>query len=303
LVPPGRGKRERLNVRSLVPCSLMCSLLVCLYPAVCPGQATGITRKHHPWGRFEPGAWKLVHVLTESFDENETLKSTTETRSILEAIEKDGATLRIEVTVKVGGKRFKAEPQSVKQGFHGELVSQELKQTDLGSGEVVIQGQAIPCKILQLELAGPANKTVTKIYYSDTVEPYVLKRESVKTDLESKVPLSETTVNVVALDVPRRILGGIAATAHVKAVHKHAKGTTTTLAVTSMDVPGGVICHTSKQLDESGRLIRRSSLEMIDYGLDVQRDRVGLFHRRRPSRLRPPFRFSPLRWKPLPDGE
>lgn len=281
----------------------MCSLLLCLQPAVCLGQATGITRQHHPWGRFEPGAWKLVRVVTESFDENDTLSSTTETRSILEAMEEDGVTLSIEVTVKVGGKRFEAEPQSVKQGFHGELASQGLKLTDLGSGEVVIQGQAIPCRIQQLAFAGPASKTVTKIYYSDTVEPYVLKRESVKTDLEGKVPLSETTVNVVALDVPRRILGGITNSAHVKAVHKHAKGMTTTLAVTSMDVPGGVICHTSKQLDESGRLIRRSSLEMIDYGLDVQRDRVGLFHRRRPSRLRPPFRLSPLRPQPLPDDK
>jgi len=290
-------------VRSLVLYSLVFSLLTALDPAWSAAQQGGITRKHHPWGRFEPGAWKLVRVETETFDENGTMSSATETRTILEDVDEDGVTLLIEVSVKVGGKRFDAQPQRVKQGFHGELANHDVKVTDLGAGRVTVQGRNLPCKIQQLEYTGPGGKTTSKIYYSDSVEPFILKRETIKTDPQSKTPLSETTVDVVAMDVPRKVLTRIRNTVHVKAVHTNANGTTTRLAVTSGDVPGGVICHTSKEVDNSGRLIRRSSLELIDHGLDVDRDRTGLFQRWRPGRLRPPRRLLPLRPKPSADDE
>jgi hypothetical protein len=53
-----------------------------------------------------------------------------------------------------------------------------------------------------------------------------------------------------------------------------------------MDVPGGVICHTLKEVNNQGCLIRRTSLELVDYGLTPEQDRGGLFHHRRPGRLR-----------------
>ncbi len=100
--------------------------------AVCASgmaQETGITARLHPWGRFDPGAWKLVRVVTETLDEHGQVVSTNsaDTKTTLVDIDDDGVTLEIQTCMEVAGKRFQAEPQTVKQGFHGELVGPNLK--------------------------------------------------------------------------------------------------------------------------------------------------------------------------------
>lgn len=276
-------------------------LLVSLLSAVGAAQETGLSRRHHPWGRFQEGTWKRVRVITETFNENETLVSTTEIRTTLKEVTEEGVTLRVERVVEVGGKPIPSEPQTITQGWHGELASRDVKVTHLGAGEVTIQGLRIPCKVQQLEVTGPASKTTTKIYYSDVVEPFILRRESVETDLEGTTTLGETTVEVMEVDVPCRILANIIRNSfHVKAVHKDSKGMTVTVAFTSTRVPGGVIRHNSKQFDPDGRLVRQSSLELLDYGLKVGEDQPGRLGHRRPVRIRPPRRFAPYRLEPPP---
>lgn len=283
--------------------SLMLWLLVSLFPAAAGAQETGISRRHHPWGCFQEGAWKRVRVITDTFNENETLTSMTEMQTTLQEVAEDGVTLLVETVVEVGGKRFGGEPQTVKQGWHGELANQEVKVSDLGTGEVTIQGRRIPCKTQQLELTGPTSKTTTKIYYSDTVEPFILRRESVETDLAGTTRLGETTVEVMDVDVPCRILANIIRNSfHVKAVYTHPKGSTVTVAFTSTRVPGGMIRHTAKEFDSDGRLVRQSTLELLDYGLDGEEDRPGLLGRRHPTRLHKPRRLPPHRLELPPPG-
>jgi hypothetical protein len=286
-------------VRSPVSYSLMLWLLAILCPAVSPAQETGITRKHHPWGCFEMGAWRRVREVTQTFDNDETRTNTTETKTTLQKLEADGAGLLVETVREVGGKRIDAGPQTIKQGWHGELAGQDVKVTHPDAGEVVIRALKIPCRIEQLDLAGPASKTTTKIYYSDTVEPFILKRESVETDLEGNT-IGETTAEVVDVDVPCRILAIIRNTFLVKAVHTNAKGTTTTLAFTSTRVPGGVIRRTTKQCDATGRLIRQSSLELLDYGLGPEEEWIRPFGHKRPGRVRQPRHIPPYRPQRLP---
>ncbi len=296
--------RHIVNARSPLRWSWTFCLWVMLIPALGLGQETGITRKHHPWGRFEAGAWKRVQVVTETFDDERTLTSTAETKTTLQEIADDGVTLLIESVVEVGGKRIQAEPQTVKQSWHGEPANQDVKISHLGDGEVVIQNRKIPCKIQQLELTGPASKTTTKIYYSDTFEPFILRRETVKKDAEGNTQFGETTAEVVGVDVPCRILANVRKTFDVEVVHKHTKGTTTTSAVTSMLVPGGVIYQTSKEYDGEGRLIRRSTLKLLEYGLETSKQPAGLFRRMRPGPFRRFYRLSPRRSpEPSPDQD
>ena len=263
-----------------------------------PEKAVTIAPEHHPWGSFEPGAWKLVRVVTETLDEKGKVASTstTETKTTLLKIEDDGVTLEVEVCVEVAGKRFAAEPLVVKQGFHGELISKQLKIKEAGKGEVTIEEQKIPCRILRLEKSGPTSKTVTSLYYSTMVAPYMLRRESVTTDLDGKMNLSETTVNVAALNAQHEGFDDIRLV-RIDAVHKHPKGTVKTMALTSPDRPGGIIRHESEELDKSGRLIRRSTLEILEFGLEPERERTGIFgifSRKRSGRFRkPPRRYVP----------
>ncbi len=237
----------------------------------------------------------MVRVVTETLDKKGHVagSSTTEAKTTLLKVGADGVTLEIQVCVEVAGKRFDTEPQTIRQGFHGKLACQGLKTKDLGAGHVVIDGRKVPCKVLQMECIGPTSKTVTSVYYSAKLAPYILRRQSVTTNLEGKTTRGERDVQVVGLDMPCRVLAEIKSASHVKTVERHPKKTVITRTVTSTEVPGGVISHGSKELDQSGRLVRRSTLELIDYGLEPAPQRTGLFGRPRPTRFRKPARYSP----------
>lgn len=296
-------------MRTIIHLALTLSLLASAASGFATAQEAGIAPNLHPWGRFSPGAWKYVRVVTETFDENGKLVNTTitETKTTLLNVEKDGVTLQIEVVLWVAGKRMDAQPQTIKQGYYGELENHKIEIKDLKPGEVVIDGEHIACKIRQVKLFDESGDTTTTFHYSDHVAPFILKRESVTTSRQKnpdsqKNPgspknldsvSSETKMVVDALRMPCEVMGGIKTAAHVKAIHKHPGGTTTTLAYTSIDVPGGIVRNTSKEVDNSGRLVRRSVLELIDCGLEPESKRTGLFHRRIRPRLRKSFRDLP----------
>jgi hypothetical protein len=254
-------------------------------------EAPLFSAKLHPWGRFSPGTWKTVRVVTETLDEQGRVVSTatTDTKSILLDMDNDGVTLEIQACMEVAGKRFESEPQTVKQGFHGEPLGSTVKLDEPADAEVVIEGRKIPCKLQRLESVAPKGKTDTLIYYSLATAPCVLKRDTVvTTDPEGKNELSKTVVEVTALNMPVEVQGEIKNGMLVRTVHKNATGTVTTVAEVVPEVPGGVIRNSSKEIDQSGRLVRRSTLKLIDYNGDPDKDRSGLFGRKRTSRHHKP---------------
>lgn len=259
---------------------------------------SGVSRTHHLWGRCAAGAWKLVQVITETLDDQGqvTQSSTSETKTTLAQIDDDGVTLEVRTAVQLAGRRFDSPPQVFKQGYHGDLVGTDLKIKDLGTSELVIGQEKIPCRVEETEAITTSGRTVATTYYSDSVAPYILKRASLTTDPEGREKLSETTMEVVAVNVPYQILSTVLCTAQVKTVHKHPGGTTSTLAVVSPNVPGGVVTHTSKEMDNSGRLIRRSTLKLVNFSAEAEEERPGLFGfgRRRAARLRKPPPVTPV---------
>lgn len=255
---------------------------------VIAAEELAILPDHHCWGRFEPGAWKLVRVVTQTLDDQGRVSSTssTETRTTLVRADKTGVTLHVEVCMEVAGKQFETQPQTVRQDFYGELACQNMKVQREEDGEVVIEGTAIPCKVIQLECKEPTSETRTHLYYSENVAPYILRRRSITTSVENEKILSEASAEVVARNMPHGVLSGVKKTSYLKQVHKHPKGQSVTWVVTSPDVPGGVVSQSSKELDSVGRIIRHSTLELIDYGLTADPAPAGLFGRRRAARHR-----------------
>jgi hypothetical protein len=279
-------------VRRFVGCTVICVCAAALAAGARAEDAV-ISARHHAWGRFRPGAWKLVRVVTETFDDHGSLASSslTETKTTLEKVEDDGVTLQIEVDMEVAGKQFDAQPQCLKQGFHGEVLSPDLKVKPSEPAHVTVEDRKVPCRRQQLELGGD-HKTLISVYYSDTVAPYVLKRESVTTDNDGKTVLGQTNLDVVATDLPWQVLDEIRTVSCVKTVQRHAKGTVTTLSMTSPAIPGGVVYHTSKETDSGGRLTRRSVLTLVGYGLQSEQERGGLFGRGKRARGRKPATYS-----------
>jgi hypothetical protein len=264
-------------------------LVIGAWSLPCLAQESPLSRKNHLWGRFEPGAWNTVRVVTETLDEKGLVTSTntTETTTVLATVDKNGVTLEVYSTIEVAGKRFEAEPEVVKQGFHCEPSGKEMTIKDPAAGQVVIEGRKIPCNVQQIECTAQTSKTAITVSYSDTVPPYMLRRECTTTDPEGKNTISETTVEIEALDMPWQILMQRKPTATVKTTYKHPKGTVITWAQVSAEVPGGIVSHTSKELDKNGRVIRRSTLELVNYGLQCDDDpRIGPVLRKRRARLR-----------------
>ncbi len=246
-------------------------------------QESGIPPQLHPWGTFETGVWKLVHVTTQSLDEQGHVASSgaTDTKTTLVEIDKNGVKLEVDACMEVAGKRFQAEPQIVEQGFHGEQAVPGVTVQPAVDGEIVVEDRKIPCKVQQFDVAGPNEKTHITVHYSTTVAPYVLKRESVTTDLDGKNVLSETKTEVIAFDMPVRVQLENRSGTYVKTVQKTPKETVTTLAVVLPDVPGGVVYHSMKEVDANGRVVRRSTLELVAYSTDPDNGRLL---RKRPSR-------------------
>jgi hypothetical protein len=232
-------------VRSLPRLRLLVWLCVLAGPTLVLAEDSGITQDLHPWGRFHDykGAWKRCRVTTETLDERGAVVNTsvTETKTSLEDVDGDGVTLRVESAAEIAGKQLPAEPKKVRQAFRGDVVSGKMVVRNAGVKRVTVDGETFLCRVEETEVTNVRTKTVTRTYYSRTIAPYVLKRESKTTDLEGTTTLEESTLNVVSLDRPCKILPRIKRAAWVEAITTTAQGRTVTRAFTSSDVPGGVV--------------------------------------------------------------
>lgn len=274
----------------------VCLWLLATIMTVCSGIAISAAesaedvsmRAFHSWGRFQPGAWKMVRVVTETLDERGIAVSTTthDTRTVLQAVDDDAVTLESVVTIEVAGKRFENEPQVLRQPLHSEPAAAQLRLKSAGEGSITIEGRAIPCRLARLEFDGPANgqKTITTIHLSANVAPNVLRRESITSDAEGK-QVAQSLVEVIALNTPWKVLGETKDASLVRSTLRNGKGVVVTYSFVSPEVPGGVIAHTSKELDRSGRVTRRSTLELIDFGTECEEEPAGLFRFKRRPRL------------------
>jgi hypothetical protein len=273
-------------------------ILSLLAASISDAQDVGISARHNSWARFQNGAWKLVRVSTETLDDSGRVVSTnvTETKTSLTKLEGECVVLEVEVGVEIAGKQFDGLPQCVKQGFHGELCGGEVKLQPSTSAELTIEDRKIPCRSQQIEISTSSGKTSVGLCYSDSLAPFILRRESKTRDTSDKV-LSETLSEVIALDMPQRVLTEIKNVSCIKTVQKSSKGTITTLAMSSPDVPGGVVSQTTKEIDPAGRLVRRSTLELLSYGTRPEKERTGLFGRKRTARGRKTMIYPDGTWQ------
>ena len=76
----------------------------------------------------------------------------------------------------------------------------------------------------------------------------------------------ETVVEVLAVDMPYRVLTQVKPAAFVRTVQTQRGAVlVSTIEIHCVDVPGAVVAHSSHEFDANGRIIRRSVLELVDY--------------------------------------
>ncbi|MCH8044664.1 MAG: hypothetical protein IID44_13200 [Planctomycetes bacterium] len=246
IVPPWRGARliGRWFATFLFACIAVAAPLV---PAVVAQEEAAFPRRHHAWARFEPGAWKTVRAITESFDKDGKLISTNValTKTSLVAINGSQVTLRLEGTVNLGGQDFDSDPIESTQRLCGAAVDQKVTLKVGGKAKVTIDGETYECSVIESVAVDAEKKTITttKIYFSDSVSTHVLRREIVTVDAATKEEKSRTTISAYALDMPRRIFTQIRPTSIFKAVYVNGETRKITWAVSSADVPGEIISN------------------------------------------------------------
>jgi hypothetical protein len=229
--------------------------------------AAGLPRERHPWGRFAPGSSKIVRVVTQNFAEGALVatESVATTVTTLKQVDDSSVTLEIHSSIEVGGQRVEAAPQTVVQPFHGAESSAVPVVTDLGSEPVTIDDHSYRCNVEQLDVADDETHTIVKTWRSDRVAPFILRRECITRSADAEEESSRTVVEVIAIDQPRSILGRRRRAAELAITFTHAAGKTVTQAWSSMDVPGGIVEHISEERDAHGRVVRRSSLELVSF--------------------------------------
>ena len=284
--------------------SFVCFILAC---AVCfivstparsqdelPASDEPLSVEDHSWANFAVGSWKRVRISKEVLDANGKVKSITiqDGKSTLVAVDGDRFTLLEEVTVEVAGKRFPPTSRTIERGLYNESDGQTVTVKPLAAGSVAINRHEYPSQIREITVADKRSVRVTKVHYSPDAMPFFLKRDTICTDPSGETKLYEAAVEVVALDMPHRVLAEIKTSALVKTVHLQGNLTTVTLEVCCADVPGHVVAHAATKENADGQLIERSTLELLEYEVaSKQADVRGLGRTRFFGKWR--FRGSP----------
>lgn len=247
------------------------ALAVLLAVATAVADDPPISRRHNSWRRFHRGSWKQVRTTTETLDGEDRVVATniTETKTTLESIAPDAITLKIEVSYAVGGKWFTAEPQIVKQTYSGEAAGQAVEVKTLPPESIEIDSKKIDCQSQQIEFLDGKNRRTTLIHYSDRVPPYILRTKTTTKDGSGNALSERLESEVVALNMPYVVLGEQKSASYVKITQTTESGVTTTLSVNVSDIPGEEVAATSKKVDRGGKVVKKSTSQILAYQAQV----------------------------------
>ncbi len=242
-----------------------------LAPAAVAAEHDAMLQQAHVWARFGKGAWRQVRILTQNFDEQGqvTDSSLTDNKTTVVDVTSDRVTLQVEVTVEVAGQRFPSQPQIIMQGYAGETIGDTQAVKSLDPETLSIDGRQIRCENQQVEIAGGVTREVNLITFSPDHHPAILRRKSTLSDAAGNKLMQEVTSEVKALDMSRRVLDEDAPkAAHlVRLEQKNDRGSTITWSWHVPEVPGEVVDECSQKTDAAGHLVRRTTLELVGYGL------------------------------------
>src|SRR5262245_13782018 len=265
----------RLAARAI---AAVLAAILCAAPAAADDLA--FPPDHHPWGHFPVNSWKRVRTTTESLNEKGDVSSVTVTETKTTLVGKDDTTytLLADATINVASRTLTAPQQTARHGYYGEKPGQLLGVKSAGTNSMTIDGRAIPCEVRQVTFGGEGGSLVSTIYYSNQYPPFVLRRETGPEGAADDAK-NTTQVEVVALDLPQRVRGELKHASYVKTTQKLPQGARVTLEVHCDDVPGGVVAHWASETDAAGRVVRRSTLELVDFVVSspVTQPQPGLF--------------------------
>jgi hypothetical protein len=270
-------------------------LFVCLFATAGPTGADELDElleQAHPWARFGKGAWRHVRIVTENYDADgkPTDGSLTDNKTTVTDVAPNRVTLQVEVTVEVAGQKFPSQPQTIVQGYAGETMGKIATPKVLEPQTLTIDGREIRCEARQLDISGGVTNEQTLVVFAAGHEPAILRRQSTLREAGDGKELQEITSQVMSLHMIRHLVQhdkpkGVYL---VRTNQKNDRGTTITWSWHAPEVPGEVVDECSHKTDAEGRVVRRTTLELVGYGLgeplEVETDETSKSSPRRTRR-------------------
>lgn len=250
------------------------TLLLCLIATAGPAGANELDElleQAHPWARFGKGAWRHVRIVTENYDAEgkPTDGSLTDNKTTVTDVTPERVTLQVEVTVEVGGQKFPSQPQTIVQGYAGETLGKTTPPKALEPQTLTIDGREVRCEARQLEISGGVTTEQTLVVFAAGHEPPILRRQSTLREAGDGKELQEIASQVMSLHMIRHLVQQDEPqdVYLVRTNQKNDRGTTITWSWHAPEVPGEVVDECSHKTDAEGRVVRRTTLELVGYGL------------------------------------
>lgn len=234
-------------------------------------EPAAIAPEHHPWARFPVGAWRNIRILEQTFDDAEQVTSESVVRRLerLEGVEEQQFSLEQTTQIEVAGQRMQAPLARTTLGLATGQPGVVQSVTRAEPQSVTLDGRNVEASVLEVVTTGEAYSVRTRLWYSPSEPPYLLRSIS-----EAVAPASQETVwrrtrKVLGRNLPFEVAGEQVGATFLEEQHVSTKGTRHSILVAVDHIPGGIAARWTKETDAEGQLIRREVEELLDWGLEA----------------------------------
>jgi len=232
------------------------------------GPTESIPKRHHPWARFEPGAWRTIRTITESFDPTGKYvgrSETTQTETLV-AVTENQYTIQSSTVVHVGGKQLRGATTQATYHLLTDTPGELVQASPLPPANLNLDGRVVSCRRWQLTLGSGPQRRLETVYYSPDLSPHILRREASAADGTGESTEVQSTMSVVRVDAPVTYDEEIVPGSHATILSQSGTHRIERTQILTDVAPGGMVSATSTERDGAGRRIRWSTTDLVDCG-------------------------------------
>lgn len=233
-----------------------------------PEPALRVLPGHHPWARFEPGAWRRLRETNETFDRQGVFvgRSVSERVETLLRVEGQRYVLRVESVTDVAGKRLPGAIQEIALSMLNDRADLSIQTRLAESTTLNLAGRATPCDRWELSSPLEAGVYEESLYYSAEAFPHFLKRV-LRVRRDDSVA-EESDWLVTRVGEPVLLAGSLHPGWSVSESTLEAGGLAQRWSLHTLQAPGGLVRKREVLTNTSGERVRWSVTELVEAGLE-----------------------------------
>ena len=228
-----------------------------------------LTKRENPWGIFLPGTWVVRRTNSQRYVSDSVANSVTDTHLTLEEVNDNSLTLRKETIIGLAAGAVAPTPIRQTFDFYEQPLSDDVEIEQLQPQTLVIARWQIVCQVCRYTQISDGQKKTTTLWYSNTVMPYLLRSEEIRTDNSDSSDQAETILSHTIMTVTDtsgvRLFKNILNEYKKQTIKKTATGTTVSRASFSANIPGGLLHEVTIETDPAGKILARNITSVCDY--------------------------------------